>query len=54
MQFLKIEIIGHGYVSMAHNLVIRMFTSILEIKGSNLISGVCVVNTSKLIEYSFI
>jgi hypothetical protein len=32
-------------------LVVEVFTFILKIKGSNLTSGVCVVNNDKLIEY---
>jgi hypothetical protein len=31
--------------------MVTMFASILEVKGSNLTSGVCVVNSGKLIEY---
>jgi len=31
----------------------RVFASILEVKGLNLTNGVFVVNSNKLIEYSF-
>jgi hypothetical protein len=33
-------------------LMVRMFASILEVKGSNLTSGVCMINNGKLTEYS--
>jgi len=33
--------------------MVRVFASILKVKGSNFTSGVCVVNNGKLIEYSF-
>jgi len=34
--------------------MVRVFTFILKVKGSNLTSGVWVVNSGKLIEYSLI
>jgi hypothetical protein len=32
--------------------MVRVFISILKVKGSNLTSGVCMVNIGNLIEYS--
>jgi hypothetical protein len=32
--------------------MVKVFASILKVKGSNFTSGVCVVNNDKLIEYS--
>jgi hypothetical protein len=35
--------------------MVRVFVSILKVKGSNFMNGVvCVINNGKLIEYSFI
>jgi hypothetical protein len=34
--------------------MVRLFVIILKVKGSNLTSGVCMVNNGKLIEYSLI
>ncbi len=34
--------------------MVVVFASILKVKGSNLISGVCMVNNGKLTKYSFI
>jgi len=33
--------------------MVRVFTSILKVKGSNLTNSVCMVNIGKLTEYFF-
>ncbi len=40
------------YLINKMGLIIRVFASILKVNGSNLTSGVCVINNGKLIEYS--
>jgi hypothetical protein len=32
--------------------MVKVFTFILEVKGSNLTNGVCVINSDKLTRYS--
>jgi len=33
--------------------MVQIFASILDVKGSNLTSGVCMINSGKLTKYSF-
>jgi hypothetical protein len=39
------------YCNKWGGLMVGVFDSILKVKGSNLTSGVCIVNSGKLIEY---
>ncbi len=48
-------LINKMFVTHYHNkcggLMVKVFVSILEVKGSNFINGVFVVNSDKLVEY---
>ncbi len=41
-----------GWLDGKGGLMINVFISILKVKGSNLTSGVCVVDNGKLTKYS--